>query len=149
MTMSGREDWTSARDDIEATLYRFVRGFDEDDFGLLVDCMTSEVEMTSFQGATSGRDAVLEMLRSRRDAAGADGSQPRHLLGNIEINVESDSVASARAAYVMVSTGPDGVGIVSAGTYGDSFVKERGTWRINRRYVNRDRPGLALTPPAR
>jgi len=130
----------SARDEIERTLYRFARGFDEDDFALLAETMTSDVELTSFEGATLGREAVLEMLRGRRDDAGADGSRPRHLLGNVEIDVESDSAASARCAYALFSAGPAGVDTVSVGTYGDSFVNDRGTWRINRRYVNVDRP---------
>lgn len=131
----------SARRDIEATIYRFARGFDEDDFELLADCMTADAVLTSFEGPTTGRDAVLAMLRGRRDAAGADGSQPRHMLGNVEIELESDSTARARAGYVLTSLGPDGITLVSTGTYGDRLVREDGTWRVSRRQVNVDRVG--------
>jgi 3-phenylpropionate/cinnamic acid dioxygenase small subunit len=131
----------SARRDIEATLYRFARGFDEDDFDLLADCMTADAELSSFEGPTSGRDAVLQMLRGRRDAAGADGSQPRHLLANVEIVIESNSTASSRAAYVLFSAGPGGIGVVSTGTYGDRLVRDDGAWRVSHRQVNVDRAG--------
>jgi len=131
----------SARRDIEATLYRFARGFDEDEFDLLANCMTADAELTSFEGPTSGRDAVLEMLRGRRDAAGADGSQPRHLLANIEIDMESDSAASARASYVLFSAGPGGISVVSTGSYGDRLVRDGGAWLVSHRHVNVDRAG--------
>lgn len=130
----------SDRDEIERILYAFARGFDEDDFALLADCMTPDVELTSFEGATLGREAVLEMLRGRRDDQVADGSRPRHILGNVEIDVESDSAASARSAFALFNSGPAGLATVSVGTYGDSFVNDRGTWRIKRRDINVDRP---------
>lgn len=132
----------SARRDIEATLHRFARGFDEDDFDLLAGCMTADVELTSFEGPTSGRDAVLEMLRGRRDAAGAGGSQPRHLLANVEIAVESDSAASSRASYVLFSAGPGAISVVSTGTYDDRLVSDGDAWRVSHRRVNVDRPGV-------
>jgi 3-phenylpropionate/cinnamic acid dioxygenase small subunit len=131
----------SARRDIESTLYRFARGFDEDDFDLLADCMTADAELTSFEGPTSGRDAILAMLRTRRDGAGADGAQPRHLLANIEIDIESDSAATSRAGYVLFSAGTGGISVVSTGTYGDRLVDDGGTWRVSHRQVNVDRPG--------
>lgn len=131
----------SARRDIEATLYRFARGFDEDDFDLLAGSITADVELTSFEGPTTGRDTVLQMLRGRRDAAGADGSQPRHLLANIEIDVESDSAASSRASYVLFSAGSGGIEVVSTGSYDDRLVKDDGAWRVSHRQVNVDRAG--------
>jgi 3-phenylpropionate/cinnamic acid dioxygenase small subunit len=131
----------SARRDIEDTLYRFSRGFDEDDFDLLAQCMTTDAELTSFEGPTRGRDAVLEMLRGRRDAAGADRSQPRHLLANVEIVVESESAASSRTSYVLFSAGPGGINVVSTGTYDDRLVRDSEGWRVTHRQVNVDRAG--------
>ncbi len=131
----------SARRDIERTLYHFARGFDEDDLDLLVDCLTSDAELISFEGTTSGRDAIRTALRARRDAAGVDGAQPRHFLTNVEIDIESDSTATSRASYVLFSHAGAEIATVSTGTYGDRFVNESGTWRISQRHVNVDRPG--------
>ncbi|MGH2849676.1 MAG: nuclear transport factor 2 family protein [Solirubrobacteraceae bacterium] len=132
------DDPMHAQREVEATLYRFARGFDEDDFGVLADCMTVDAELSSFEGTTSGRDAVLEMLRGRRSAAGADGMQPRHVLCNVEIELESDAAARARAGYVLFSTGPTGIETVSTGTYVDELVRESALWRVQRRRVNVD-----------
>ena len=130
----------SAKREIANRLYRCARGFDDDDIDLLIDCFTADAELVSFEGTTSGRDAIRDSLSARRAASGAD-TQPRHLLTNMEIDLESDGTATARASYVLLSAAQAGIAIVSTGVYVDRLVEEDGTWRISRMHVQVDRPG--------
>jgi 3-phenylpropionate/cinnamic acid dioxygenase small subunit len=129
----------SAQRDIESTLYRCARGFDDGDIDLLLDCFTADAELVSFEGTTSGRDAIRDALSARRAASGADGDQPRHLVTNVEIDLESDAAATSRAAYVLFSAQSAGITIASTGVYVDRLVNEAGAWRISRRHVRVDR----------
>jgi uncharacterized protein (TIGR02246 family) len=130
----------SARREIANRLYRCARGFDNDDIDLLMDCFTADAELVSFEGTTSGRDAIRESLSTRRAASGAD-TQPRHILTNMEIDLESDGTATARANYVLFSAAQAEIAIASTGVYVDQLVEEDGTWRISRMHVQVDRPG--------
>ena len=131
----------SAQLDIASALYRCARGFDDGDIDLLMDCFTADADLVSFEGTTSGRDAIRDALTARRVAGGADGAQPRHIVTNIEVDFESENAATSRSSYVLFSAKATGITIVSTGVYADRLVNEAGTWLISRRHVQVDHPG--------
>lgn len=128
----------STRTDIESTLYRFARGFDEDDIDVLADCLTSDAQLVSSEGATVGRDAIREAMRARQVTRLEQGQRPRHLITNIEVEQESDTAAATRCYFALLVVGAAGLTIASKGTYVDTFVNDAGAWRISRRQVHVD-----------
>ena len=127
----------SDTEDIAGTLHRCARAFDEADIDALVDCFTDNGELVSHEGPTVGRPAIHQALAERRGDRGAEG-QPRHLITNIEIELQSDAVASCRSYFVLLNVDAQGVAIAAAGVYFDQFAKDGGAWRISRRYVKVD-----------
>jgi ketosteroid isomerase-like protein len=128
----------SDREDIADTLHRGGRAFDEADIDALADCFTEDGELVSHEGVTSGRPAIHRAMAERRGDRSAEG-QPRHLITNIEIDVESEGVAACRSYFALLNVdGAGGVAIAAAGVYFDRFAKDDGVWRITRRYVKVD-----------
>jgi 3-phenylpropionate/cinnamic acid dioxygenase small subunit len=134
------EDGMSAQLDIANLLYRSARGFDDGDIDLLMDTFTADADLVSFEGTTSGRDAIRAALTARREAGGADGAQPRHSITQVEADVESDVAATSRSSFVLFSTKATGITVVSTGVYADRLVNEAGKWLIARRHVQVDHP---------
>lgn len=73
------------------------------------------------------------------------GSTPRtkHVLGNIEVEVEVDGVAAtARCTFtVLQAVVPGSLRAVLAGRYEDQFERVDGTWRFTERVVHPDLVG--------
>ena len=128
----------SSRTDIENTLYRCARGFDEDDIGLMADCFTHDAVLVSSDGTTAGREAIRAAMRARQVFRFDQGQRPRHVLSNVEVEQESETAAGVRSYFTLLIMTPAGATIASRGTYVDTLVKESGQWRISRRQVHVD-----------
>jgi ketosteroid isomerase-like protein len=128
---------TALRNQIENLLYRYARGFDEQDLDLLVDCFTEDAELFS-AAAVKGRPAIREALTASRQARADAGQKPRHITSNITIEPRAEDEVGVHSLFSLVITSRDGVGLDIAGTYTDTIVRQDGRWLIARRQVQRD-----------
>ena len=95
------------------------------------------------EGVVTGRDAIHARMAnaSARMAAAAEGRPRRQsadLLSNIRVHVEGDT-ATAQSRFTFLSEAADGgFAVTGSGLYLDSWVREDGRWKIQRRKVDWD-----------
>jgi uncharacterized protein (TIGR02246 family) len=128
---------TTLRDEIENLLYRYARGFDEQNLDLLADCFTEDAQMVS-AALVQGRPAIRDALTASRQARTDAGQQPRHITTNIVIEPRGDEEAGVHSVFSLAVTSSEGVRLDAAGTYTDTVVRRDGRWFIARRHVQRD-----------
>jgi len=128
---------TTLRDEIENLLYRYARGFDEQNLDMLADCFTEDAEMVS-AALVRGRSAIREALTASRQARADSGQQPRHITTNIVIEPRGDDEVGVHCLFSLAVTSSEGVALDVVGTYTDTVVRQDGRWLIARRHVQRD-----------
>ena len=95
------------------------------------------------EGVVTGRDAIHSRMAnaSARMAAVAEGQLQRQsadLLSNIRVQVKGDT-ATAQSRFTFLSEDADGYFAVrGSGLYRDDWVREDGSWKIQRRTVDWD-----------
>ena len=100
-------------------------------------------ELDIVEGVLKGREAIRTRMAnaSERMAAAAAGRPQRRsadLLSNIYVKVDGDT-ATARSRFTFLSEAEDGsFGVRGSGLYLDTWKREDGAWRIQRRTVTWD-----------
>jgi uncharacterized protein (TIGR02246 family) len=121
---------------ISATLSAYCQLLDDGHFESWSDLFTEDARL-SFPGRDAeGRDAIRALMEQVQP----DGARGKHMTSNTTLQVNGDTATSA-TDYLMVRAGAEGVGIVSAGRYHDTLVREDGKWRFRERRITFLEPG--------
>jgi uncharacterized protein (TIGR02246 family) len=116
---------------------RYTTALDAGEVETVVDCFTADAVLQSpVIGVISGREAI-QAFASRFAAQRAGGTQFRHMITNLAVEIE-DSRAHA-TCYLLVLITRDGQSRqLPPGCYECELVKEAGRWRFTRRVVSHD-----------
>jgi uncharacterized protein (TIGR02246 family) len=130
------------REAIRALLMEYRRALDEKDFEAYADLFGVDGEFVADGRTFRGREAILAMLAEFQStgaltvAAGDD----RHLVANVQIDVDGDR-ATAASTWVYLTRGPgDGPELALVGHYEDALRRTEAGWRFARRAAPCDIP---------
>ena len=113
---------------ISATLSAYSQLLDDGRFEPWSDLFTEDARL-SFPGQdVQGREAIRALMEKVQP----DGARGKHLTANSMVAVDGDT-ATGTTDYLFVRAGPNGVGILSAGRYHDTLVREGGRRRFRER----------------
>src|ERR1700761_6295041 len=99
-------------------------------------------------GYGQGPAGITAMLNERLAARGSDGPTAWHRVTEPEISLDGDR-ATGTVTWTWVGRGDAGTPVMRLlGHYQDSFVRERGRWRYQRRIAHTDIPHRPLDLPA-
>ena len=99
-------------------------------------------------GYGQGPAGITAMLTERLPARGSDGPTAWHLVTEPEISLDGDR-ATGTVTWTWVGRGDAGTPVMRLlGHYQDSYVRERGRWRYQRRIAHTDIPHRELDVPA-
>lgn len=115
---------------INVTLSAYSQLLDDGHFEPWSDLFTEDARL-SFPGRDAeGRDAIRALMEQVQ----GDGARGKHMTANTTVQVSGDTATSS-TDYLMVRAGAEGIGIVSAGRYHDTLVRQDGKWRFRERRI--------------
>lgn len=116
---------------------RYTCALDAGDVDTLVDCFTEDGALVSpAVGAHAGR-AAIRAFAERFARFRANGSQLRHVISNLVIQVDGDRAHAT--CYLIVFLTRDGASRLTApGEYDCDLRREDGIWRFQKRVVRHD-----------
>ena len=124
---------------------RLLDARDLDGYGRL---FADDGEWLGGTGYGQGPAGITAMLTERLPARGSDGPTAWHLVAEPEISLDSDR-ATGTVTWTWVGRGDAGTPVMRLlGHYQDSYVRERGRWRYQRRIAHTDIPHRTLDVPA-
>jgi hypothetical protein len=140
---------------IHETFARFGIAYDEVRLDVLRSLFTDEIAFEVSDGPKTlvqqrGRDDVLAILKS---ALSQQADQRRHSIGNVVIDVRTESTVSA-LAYGIVTVAADGLSLGATVFYSADLRREKdGLWRFSRLLIGMDtyagkKPTTPTTPAA-
>jgi uncharacterized protein (TIGR02246 family) len=118
---------------------RYATALDAGDVEVVVACFTADAILESpVIGSITGHEAIRAFAR-RFAAQRAGGTQFRHLVTNIAVEVDLAGERAHATAYLLVLITRDGQSrSLPPGRYQCEAVKEGDTWRFSRRVVLHD-----------
>jgi uncharacterized protein (TIGR02246 family) len=118
---------------------RYCCALDTAEVETVVDCFTADATLESPAiGAIAGRDAI-RAFAERFAALRAGGTQFRHFVTNIAIELAPDGTRAGATAYLLVLISRDGNHrTLPPGRYECDVVKEGAAWRFSHRVVFHD-----------
>ena len=124
---------------------RLLDARDLDGYGRL---FADDGEWLGGTGYGQGPAGITAMLNERLPARGSDGPTAWHLVTEPEISLDGDR-ATGTVTWTWVGRGDAGTPVMRLlGHYQDSYVRERGQWRYQRRIAHTDIPHRELELPA-
>jgi 3-phenylpropionate/cinnamic acid dioxygenase small subunit len=132
-----------AESEIRQLLDEYMRLLDARDWDNYVQLFAKNGELDIVEGVLQGRDAIRTRMAnaSERMAAAAAGRPQRQsadLLSNVYVKVDGDT-ATARSRFTFLAEAEDGsFRVRGSGLYLDTWIREDGAWRIQRRKVDWD-----------
>jgi ketosteroid isomerase-like protein len=124
---------------------RLLDARDLDGYGRL---FADDGEWLGGTGYGQGPAGITAMLTERLPARGSDGPTAWHLVTEPEISLDGDR-ATGTVTWTWVGRGDAGTPVMRLlGHYQDSYVRERGRWRYQRRIAHTDIPHRTLDVPA-
>jgi 3-phenylpropionate/cinnamic acid dioxygenase small subunit len=118
---------------VRATLHRYARAVDEHDLDGLSKLVTEDVELRRVDGLHQGRDAFLDVYRNFF-ASPVDWS--RHLITNLEIEVDPAAGSAGSHAYFEAAMTEGTTGRLVFGEYSHDLVRPAGRWLLRRKSID-------------
>jgi ketosteroid isomerase-like protein len=123
---------------------RLLDARDLDGYGRL---FAADGEWLGGTGYGQGPAGITAMLNERLPARGPGGPAAWHLVTEPELSLDGDR-ATGTVTWTWVGRGDAGTPVMRLlGHYQDSYVRERGRWRYQRRIAHTDIPHRELTLP--
>ena len=124
---------------IEALFVRYATALDDGEVETVVACFTADAALESpVIGRIEGTDAIRAFagrFAVQRDA----GTQFRHLITNLAIEIAPEGDRAHATAYLLVMISKDGQHrTLPPGRYECEVAKQDGAWRFTRRVVFHD-----------
>jgi ketosteroid isomerase-like protein len=123
---------------IEALFVRYATALDDGEVETVVACFTADAALESpVIGRIEGTDAI-RAFAGRFAAQRAAGTQFRHLITNLAIEIAPEGDRARATAYLLVMISKDGQHrTLPPGRYECELAKQQG-WRFTRRVVFHD-----------
>jgi ketosteroid isomerase-like protein len=124
---------------IEELFVRYATALDEGEVETVVGCFAPNAALESpVIGRIEGTEAV-RAFAGRFAARRAAGTQFRHLITNLAIEIAPDGDRARATAYLLVMISKDGRHrTLPPGRYECELAKENGAWHFTRRVVFHD-----------
>jgi len=124
---------------IEALFVRYATALDDGEVETVVACFTADAALESpVIGRIEGTDAIRSFA-GRFAAQRAAGTQFRHLITNLAIEIAPEGDRARATAYLLVMISKDGQHrTLPPGRYECELAKHNGSWRFTRRVVLHD-----------
>jgi uncharacterized protein (TIGR02246 family) len=129
-------DFLEDRAAIHDLFTRYCCALDNGEVEAVVDCFTEDAVLKSPMIDLKGH-AEIRAFAARFAAMRAAGTQFRHLVANIAVDIDGDR-ARATAYLLVVISKDGGHRTLPPGRYECDLVKKTGTWRFSRRLVFHD-----------
>jgi uncharacterized protein (TIGR02246 family) len=116
---------------------RYTCALDAGDVDTLVDCFTGDAELVSPVAGTLAGRAAIRAFAERFARFRANGSQLRHVISNLLMQVNGD--AARATCYLTVFLTRDGKSrLLAPGVYDCELRRIDGAWRFQTRVVKHD-----------
>ena len=124
---------------IEALFVRYATALDDGEVETVVACFTADAALESpVIGRLEGTDAIRGFA-ARFAAQRAAGTQFRHMITNLAIEIAPEGDRARATAYLLVMISKDGQHrTLPPGRYECELAKHKGAWRFTRRVVFHD-----------
>ena len=130
------EDWFA----INGLFVRYASSLDRCDVEGVVDCFAPDATLASpVLGRFDGHDGVRAFARKTADLKRDAGVQFRHVVTNLEVDVDGDT-AHATCYLLDFRTRGGRTALLSPGVYDCDLRRVGGCWRFTRRVVTMDQP---------
>jgi uncharacterized protein (TIGR02246 family) len=135
------------REEIRRLLVAYAAALDARDLHAYAQLFARDGEWIGGTGHGRTPDGIRRMLEERlAPNPPAPGATPRHVLTNVEIDLDGDR-ATARSQFTLVARAPGDVPTTALqGHYEDRLVREDGRWRFADREAHVDIPDRPLAP---
>jgi SnoaL-like domain len=114
------------RQELADLAVRYFNACDERDFDTIAEAFATDAEM----GEGYGRDQIVELIREDRSLMGTTIHSPDSMLFTF---ADADHASGVIGSHCELAR--DGRTLYGAMRYIDTYVRERGTWRIQTREV--------------
>jgi uncharacterized protein (TIGR02246 family) len=121
---------------IDDLFTRYCCALDNGEVETVVDCFTADAVLKSPVIDLQGREAI-RAFAGRFAAQRIAGTQFRHMVTNIAVQIDGDRARATAYLLVLISQGGSHR-TLPPGRYECELVKERGQWRFSRRIVIHD-----------
>ena len=119
---------------------RYCCALDDGDVPIVVDCFTADAVLESPAIGRIGGRAAIRSFAERFAVRRKDGTQFRHFVTNIAVELAAGGERARATAYLLVAISKgDAHRTLPPGRYDCEAVKEGGAWRFSRRTVFHDR----------
>jgi uncharacterized protein (TIGR02246 family) len=124
------------REQITQLLVDYGRHLDSRDLAAYAALFAADGEWVGGFGTVKGR-ANIQAFMQKSLGTGPSRGGSYHVLSNFVITVSGDT-ATAWSRWTFVVPGERGAAIAQAGRYDDTFVRENGAWKFERRVASND-----------
>ncbi|MBI4521411.1 MAG: nuclear transport factor 2 family protein [Gemmatimonadetes bacterium] len=129
------------REQIAQLLVDYGRHLDSRDLAAYAALFAEEGEWAGGFGTVKGRRNIQAFMEK---SLGTDPNRggSYHVMSNFVITVKGDT-ATAWSRWTFIVPGERGAAVSQAGRYDDTFIREKGAWKFQRRVASND-----TAPPA-
>jgi 3-phenylpropionate/cinnamic acid dioxygenase small subunit len=127
--------------EIRAVLYRYAHAYDDGNLDGAIDCFTVDAEMwvSTRPEPIRGHGDLRTFFGAAREARRAAGTQPRHVISNVLVDISEDGASAQTRAYVtLILSGSDGTRVDCTGVYRDQLIVTADGWRFQERQLTFD-----------
>lgn len=128
--------------DIAERLHRYSWASDDRNWEALADCFTEDATFTlesdGVRKVTTGRTAIVDMVRDRHRHHFDAGQRRRHTTSGLVIEATGPDAATAMSYICVVVAQHGTIRIAASGWYRDELRKSDGRWLIHHRFVQVD-----------
>jgi uncharacterized protein (TIGR02246 family) len=126
------------KEQIAQVLIDYGRYLDGRDLKAYASLFAADGEWVGGFGTVKGRDSIQAFMEKNM-GTGPNRNNSYHVMSNFMITVKGDT-ATAWSRWTFVTPGERGATIAQAGRYDDTFVREKGVWKFQRRVASNDTP---------
>lgn len=143
MAEAKMEDWF----EIHNLFIRYATSLDKGDVEGVLSCFSEDGTIDSpVIGVYSGHKGIREFAERTAKALHVRGTQFRHVISNLVVDVEGDT-AKAKCYLLDFVTRDGNTELLSPGVYDCNLRRIGGAWRFKSRTVNMDRAFPAADMP--
>jgi uncharacterized protein (TIGR02246 family) len=129
------------KEQIAQLLIDYGRHLDGRDLAAYASLFATDGEWVGGFGTVKGR-AEIKSFMEKSLGTGPNRNNSFHIMSNFVITVKGDT-ATAWSRWTFVTPGANGATVAQAGRYDDTFVRENGAWKFEKRTASND-----TAPPA-
>jgi uncharacterized protein (TIGR02246 family) len=124
------------REQIAQLLIDYGRHLDARNLAAYAALFAIDGEWVGGFGTVKGRPNIQAFMEKSL-GSGPNRNNSYHIMSNFEIAVKGDT-ATAWSRWTFITPGAQGATIAQAGRYDDTFIRENGAWKFQKRTASND-----------